>query len=275
MSLLESISKPQKRALVATIVGEAGTGKSSLAASFPKPIFIRAEDGVNRISRLLETPDAFPPVTTEKQLSDQIRALLTESHDFQTLVVDSVTSLNEMFTAEIIEKSGKENIAQAYGGHGAGYSALTNMHSRVRKHTQYLVDRKGMNVIYIAHADLERMELPDSEDYSRYSILLYHKAKTHYLNNVDLVGYVRLQSALRGEEDSRKRVISNGDREFICYASASSVAKNGLGIDAALDFPEGSNPLAPYLFPVEAEDEKPRRSRRRAPETEIEEDAEW
>lgn len=49
MSVLASISKPADRAPIITIVGDAGTGKTSLAATFPESIFIRAEDGLQSI----------------------------------------------------------------------------------------------------------------------------------------------------------------------------------------------------------------------------------
>ena len=273
MSLMESISKPEKRPIVATIVGEAGTGKSGLAASFPKPIFIRAEDGVNRISSKVETPDSFPLVTSERDVVAQLMALLNEDHDYQTLVIDSITELETIFSAEIIKNGGKEgkpasSIATAFGGYGAGYKTLAAMHGRVRKGAGMLNERKGMNILFVGHADLETVTLPDLDDFSRYSIRMHKDSKSHYLDNVDLVGFVRLQRALRGDDDDRKRVISNGDREFVCHATAASTSKNGLGISAALDFEEGTNPLAPYLWP------EPVRGRRPKAKVEVEPEVE-
>jgi len=58
---------------------------------------------------------------------------------------------------------------------------------------------------------------------------------------------VRLAAALRGDDGDRKKVISTGEREFVCHATAASVSKNGLGISEPLPFPEGTNPLADAL----------------------------
>lgn len=247
MSLISQIKKPEARPPIITIGGNAGTGKSSLAATFPKPVFLRAEDGVGRISREVETPDAFPAARNADDVFEQLLALLNEDHDYKTLVVDSVTALDVLFTDKIVKESGKNNIAQAYGGHGAGYNALVNMHGRVRKAAGLLNERKGMTVIFIAHADLEDVKLPDVEDYARYTIAMYRKAKTHYVDNVDFVGYVRLKAFLSGDDGERKRVRDTGDRELVCHATAASVSKNGYGITEPLDFEEGANPLAPYL----------------------------
>jgi len=87
----------------------------------------------------------------------------------------------------------------------------------------------------------------DMDDYQRYSLRMKPKGTPHYSEDVDLVGYVRLASALRGGEDERKQIISDGSREFVCHATAASVSKNGLGITEPVPFPEGANPLAGHF----------------------------
>lgn len=248
MSLLSTISKPEKRPLIATFCGDAGTGKTSLAASFPKPIFIRAEDGVGRIHASLDTPDAFPVARKADDIFDQLKALLLEEHEYQTLVFDSVTGADTIFTQDILERDGRaKTLATAFGGYGAGYDALAASHGRVRKAAAYLNERKGMNIIFIAHADLETMRLPDQDDYMRYSLRLSKKSLTHFVDDVDLVAYVRLVARLKGDEEERKKVVSNGEREIVCHATAASVSKNGLGITEPLEFEPGTNPFAEYL----------------------------
>ena len=248
MSVLSTVAKPKKRAPIITIGGDAGTGKSSLAASFPNPIYIRAEDGIGRIARGIETPDAFPAIDKADDLWPQLIALLNEDHDYKTLVIDSVTKLEEIFIRSILDSDGRaKGINQALGGYGNGPSAVAAMHGRVRKAAGLLNERKNMNIVFIGHADLESMRLPDVDDYMRYSLRLMPKSIAPYVDDVDFVGFVRLVSALRGDDGDRKKVISNGDREIVCHATAASVSKNGLGITEPVDFPIGANPILEYF----------------------------
>ena len=261
-------SKPEARPPILTICGDAGTGKSSLAATFPNPIFIRVEDGVSRIHEAVPMPDVFPIVKTEDDIQAQLKWLLTEKHDYKTVVIDSVSALEAVFTEAILAQDGRaKTLSTALGGYGAGYAALASRHRGIRKMCGILNDRRGMAVVFISHADLETMRLPDTDDYARYSLRLNAKSLPAYVDDVDLVGFVRLVSALKGDDGDRKKVISNGDRELICYATAASVSKNGYGITEPLDLEPGKNPLLAYMKAKRAAAKKAPKA---APEAEAE-----
>lgn len=251
MSVLSTIKKPETRAPIITICGDAGTGKTSLAATFPNPIVIRAEDGLMSIPAD-KRPDAFPLLKSADELWPQLLALLQEQHDYKTLVVDSVSACEQLFIKDVMDRDGRaKSINQALGGYGAGAAAVAAMHQRLRKGAGLLNERKGMAVVFISHADLEAVRPPDQDDYTRYSLRLMGKSLPPYVDDVDMVGFVRLVSALRGDEGDRKKIISNGDREVICHATAASVSKNRFGITEPLEFAAGENPFA-NLFDLPA-----------------------
>ena len=58
MGILDSVSKPGDRPVLVTICGDSGMGKTTLATTFPKPIVIRAEDGL-RLFRRTSVPIRF------------------------------------------------------------------------------------------------------------------------------------------------------------------------------------------------------------------------
>lgn len=243
MSLMLTARKPAERPVLVTICGDSGMGKTSLAATFPKPIFLRAEDGMQAIPEALR-PDAFPLIQSASQLWEQITAVIHEPHDYQTLVIDSVTALERLFLADVLAQDPKaKSINQALGGYGAGTAAVAAMHQRVRKGAGLANEKRGMHIVFVAHADVETMKLPDADDYMRYSLRLPAKSLPPYVDDVDVVGFVRLEMFTKGDEGERKRAISTGDRELIVYASAACVSKNRYGITNALPFKSGENPL--------------------------------
>lgn len=252
MSILSSISKPQDRPVIVTICGDSGMGKTTLAATFPKPVVIRAEDGLQAIPSE-SRPDAFPLIHKEEELWQQLAALVTEPHDYQTVIIDSVTALERLFINHVIESDSKKprSINQALGGYGAGLAAVAALHQRVRKACGILNERKGMHVVFVAHADTETIELPDQDAYTRYNLRLGKKSVAPYVDDSDVVGFLKLETFTTGDGE-RKKAISDGTRILITYATAANISKNRYGITEELHVAAGQNPLTQYIPSLEA-----------------------
>ena len=247
MSVLSSIRKPEDRPAIVTILGDSGLGKTSLACTFPNPIVIRAEDGLSAIPSE-QRPDAFPVIQKVDDVWDQLMALIKEDHEYKTVIVDSVTALERLFIQHIIDNDPKNprSINQALGGYGAGLAAVATMHQRVRKACGMLNERKNMNVVFVAHADTETVELPDQDPYTRYSLRLGKRSVAPYVDDSDVVGFLKLQTFTTGDGD-RKKAMSDGTRLLVCYATASNVSKNRFGIEDDIVFEPNKNPFAGIL----------------------------
>jgi hypothetical protein len=245
---LKKLERPRgQRPIIATFFGEGGMGKSTLAAMFPKPVFIRTEDGTASLAGNDEVM-LFPLVSSSQEVLDQIEALATQEHDFKTVVIDSITQLATLIEHEIVAADPKaKSINQAGGGYGAGYNTAAEKHRQVREWAGALAYERGMNVIFIGHADTETLDLPDFDPFARYTVRMHKKSLPHYTDNVDLVGLIRLKTYVRGDGD-KKRAISTGDREIICFPQASSVTKNRFNITQPLPFTfEGGNPFEAFV----------------------------
>jgi hypothetical protein len=245
---LKKLERPRgQRPIIATFFGEGGMGKSTLAAMFPKPVFIRTEDGTASLAGNDEVM-LFPLVSSSQEVLDQIEALATQEHEFKTLVLDSITQLATLIEHEIVAADPKaKSINQAGGGYGAGYNTAAEKHRQVREWAGALAYERGMNVIFIGHADTETLDLPDFDPFARYTVRMHKKSLPHYTDNVDLVGLIRLKTYVRGDGD-KKRAISTGDREIICFPQASSVTKNRFNITQPLPFTfEGGNPFIEFV----------------------------
>ena len=242
MSLMSTISKPKNRPVIATLLGDSGLGKTSTAATFPAPIVIRAEDGLQAIPEK-HRPDAFPTLSGVDDLWQQ----LTE-HQYKTVVIDSVTALERLFIQHIIDSDPKKprSINQALGGYGAGLAAVAAMHQRVRKACGVLNERKNMHVVFIGHADTETIELPDQDPYTRYNLRLGKKSVAPYVDDSDIVGFIKLTTFTTGDGE-RKKAISDGSRQLVCYATAANVSKNRFGITDDIAVELGKNPLINFV----------------------------
>jgi phage nucleotide-binding protein len=245
---LKTLSKPSgQRPIICTLFGEGGMGKTTLAAMFKSPVFIRTEDGTASLAGN-DNVSLFPLATSTQDVLDAIEALATQKHDHKTLVIDSITQLATMVEAEIVAADPKaKSINQAGGGYGAGYSAAAEKHRQIRDWAGSLAYEKGLNIVFIGHADTEMLDLPDMDPFARYTVRMHKKSLPHYTDNVDLVGLIRLKTFVRGGDGDKKRAISTGEREIICHPQASSVTKNRFNISEPLAFTFDRNPFADFV----------------------------
>ena len=197
---------------------------------------------------LNKRPDAFPVINKADDLWDQLTTLVKEDHNYKTLIIDSVTQLETLFGEHVIESDVKnpKSLAQANGGYGAGYLAVSALHGRVRKAAKILNEKKGMFIIFIAHSETGTVELPDQDPYSRYDLRMHKKSVPHYSDNVDMVAYLRLETFTTGDGE-RKKAISSGQRIAVCHTDAAQISKNRYGIKEPVNVEEGENPFIEFI----------------------------
>lgn len=269
MSYLAQAAKPTNKPPMITIVGSAGVGKTTLGAMFPNPIFIQAEDGAAVFEAWDEDKQptllpAIPKATTRSQeakntLMNQLRELAAAEHDFKTLVVDSVTSLNVMLEGEIALRDGVGNVADASGGFHKGYLEVAQWHADFISACDILRKLKGMSIVFLAHTGVEKIKNSPTEttEYAVYGIDMHKKSASLYVTNSDAVLYIIKEEFVTGGETNKKgqttklgRVMQTGDRKIITtgdgivgYVSA----KNRYNMPSEIDLENGENPLLSYI----------------------------
>lgn len=262
---LSSLTKPLTKPPEITIVGTPGVGKSSLAALFPKPIFVMAEDGTSVFDSWSEEdkPTVFPTlprsnskekISTKDTLLSQLRALATQDHDFKTLVIDSVTSLHSLFEHEVADAYGVDNVADAAGGFHKGYLVVKEYHQEIKTACDYLRDKKNMAIIFLAHTGVEKIKnRPDAEEYSTYGLDMHKASSPVFVNLVDAVMYLRQDEFIRGGATDRKgnvtklgKIVQTGDRIMVTSGDGRQgyvAAKSRYPMDSEIPVPMGENPL--------------------------------
>jgi len=248
MSLLAGAKKPAPEPMIATICGNPGSGKTSLAATFPNAFLIRTSgEAMPKDIPQEQMPDTLREVSKVGDLWAQLMALVEEEHGYETLIIDSVTGLESLFIQDVLEADPKaRGLNQALGGYGAGREAVAASHMRVRKAAETLRKRRGMNVVFIAHADITRIDPPDGEGYNSYTLRMGSKSMSPYVDAVDLVGFLKQAHVLLGD-DGNKKAISTGERVLTTYLTPASISKNRYGIEEDLEVTKGVNPLEQWL----------------------------
>jgi hypothetical protein len=270
MSFLEQAKKATPQAPVLTIVGFPGVGKSTLAACFPDPIFVQAENATSVFETWPEEkqPAFFPELPAPNKKRDskpsevllaQLRELATEEHAFKTVVIDAVTTLNMLFENEVIEfdAAGALNIGEAAGGFGKGYLQVAALHSKVRNACEHL-RRRGIAVVFLAHSGIAKVKnRPDVEAYSTWSLDMHEASRKIYVATSDAVLYLKSKEFVTGHEENRKgqttklgKVRTTGERVIISSSDGTVGyvdAKNRYRIPEEIEVEEGENPLLQYI----------------------------
>ncbi|MGN6704393.1 MAG: AAA family ATPase [Burkholderiaceae bacterium] len=266
---LSTLQKPLAKPPQLTIVGTPGAGKSTLAALFPAPVIVQAEESTGVFDSWPEDAQPFllpqlprarvsrdgKLLSTKAVLLDQLRALAEQEHDFQTVILDTVTTLHAMFEHEVCAQYDVDNIAEAAGGYGKGYLAVREMHADVKNAFDVLRSRKGMTVIFLAHAGIKKMKnRPDADEYSVYSLDMHDASIPSYTNLVDGVLYIRQEEFIKGAETDKKtgrqtklgRIAQTGNRILVTSGDGKVGyvnAKNRFSLDSEIPLPHGTNPL--------------------------------
>ncbi|TET34883.1 MAG: ATP-binding protein [Planctomycetota bacterium] len=162
MKLLGQIQKgrePRPRRVM--LYGTHGIGKSTFGSMSQKPIFLQTEDGLGEIDC-----EKFPIAETFDQVMATLSELYSEKHSYRTVVIDSLDWLERLIWADVCQKRMIESIEDI--GYAKGYTfALTQWREFLEGLTA-LRNERGMMVILIAHAKIERFENPETESYDRY-----------------------------------------------------------------------------------------------------------
>lgn len=135
----------QKR-LKALFYGGAGVGKTTAAISFPCPYLIDTERGAENtqyVKLLEQSGGAIFQTNDFDDLTREVMSLLTEKHEYRTLVIDPLTTLYNDLLDKAAIKVGTE-----FGRH---YGEA----NKSMKHLLNLLLRLDMNVIITSHAKNE------------------------------------------------------------------------------------------------------------------------
>ncbi|AWN43140.1 ATP-binding protein [Methylobacterium durans] len=243
--------KKRPRPPVILEYGPEKAGKTTLASEFPNPVFLQTEegDGVLDIA-------SMGKIESFEDLMSAIGMLYEREHEFQTVVVDSVTALQPIIWAETGErgddKGNKKKRIEDFG-YGKGYVYALAVWQEVLDGLNALRRDRGMTIILIAHSKIERFDDPETVGYSRYEIDLHDKARDFLKREADVVLLVKPDVTVKSEEAgfNKTRAIGQGGRSVWMHATSrpAYAAGNRYGLpEKTLYEPgKGFDALAPFF----------------------------
>lgn len=124
--------------------GPAGVGKTTAAIQFPNSYVIDCERGTENYEKLVnESGSAVFQTTDIQEVIAEVKSLLTEKHDYRTLVIDPITTIYN----DLLDKC-ESQVGSDFGRH---YGAA----NKTMKRLANLIMSLDMNVVITAHAKPE------------------------------------------------------------------------------------------------------------------------
>jgi hypothetical protein len=159
--------------------GAPGIGKTTTAAKFPNPVFIQTEDGCP--SGL--TISSFGLCDSFASVIEALTWLGKETHDYQTLVIDSLDALEPLVQAALCADRGYASVESP--GFGKGYVELDKYWLDFLRGCNWLRRQRNMIIVMIAHSEIIMINDPRTTAYSPYALRLHKRARGLVEDNAD------------------------------------------------------------------------------------------
>lgn len=206
-------------------IGPPGTGKTSLAAGGPAPVFVMADRGGARsLSKRLFPhriyPNSWAPVkgesptvrvigedgqeTEERRVYvvDVLQTLLIKQHDRRTVVFDTLNRLRDLLHAYICASNGKaESIDMVGRGYGEGTNKAAVEWNKMLSICWDLRDRRRMNVVLTCHQEAKKVPQAHGEDVEMWVPELDKRAIAIWNGGVDTILYLQPTSRVVSAEN--------------------------------------------------------------------------
>jgi hypothetical protein len=218
---------------IVLIYGAEGRGKTTLAAKFPKPVAMLLERGLPRGISL----DAIDGLASYNDVIEALRALYQDPQGYQTLIIDTLDSLEPMLLAQVCGANGWKNIeAPSYG---KGFVIADQEWQRFIRAISALRD-KGMTVVMVAHSTIERFDDPRAPSYTAYWPKLHKRARHLILDCCDVVGFLAEELRVATDDSGfreRTRATSSNQRFLFLEGCPAFVAKNRFAMPPRVAIP--------------------------------------
>ena len=198
---------PTDHKVKALIYWSSGSGKTVFWGTAPKPIFASAESG---LLSLWQKEVPFVEINSIKDLEELLEFLQKGDHDFETVVIDSITEVNDIIKQEIEKKTGKPMQLNDWWTLSKKIKDLLRAFRDLPMHT-----------LLISQETIER----DGDTITKILPSLNGKSSTEIASFMDVVWYLYI------DKTGERKIITSSDPRFITKDRS-----NKIGNVADIDF---------------------------------------
>lgn len=204
------------------VYGSEGIGKTTFAASAPKPIFIQTEDGLGLIEA-----DTFGICQSWQDVGQALGAILNDPQGHQTLVIDSADWLQTRIWQDLCARYGKKNIEEFR--FGSGYNIARDEYwDKLLLTLDAIRARHHMTIILVAHDSIMNITNPTGDDFCKFVPRLDKRASARITEWADATLYAHRKMKTDRETGKARAfgIEPGGDRVLACVGSPAVTAKN-------------------------------------------------
>jgi len=227
--MFEVITGKVAKAKKVVLYGPEGIGKSSLAAQFPKPVFIDTEGSTTELD-----VQRLPPPTSWQMINQQVQWVKQQGASrFGTLVIDTIDWAEMKCNESVCSQHNKKGIEDF--GYGKGYVYASEEFGRFLNLLSDVVEA-GIHVVLTAHSHVVKFEQPDEMGaYDRYQLKLGQKTGSRTAALVkewaDMVLFINYKTfSVAVDDKGRKNKGQGGVRTVYATHHPAWDAKNRQGL---------------------------------------------
>lgn len=253
---------------VIAIYGTPGVGKTSLASEAPSPVYLyvageEPPDGV-------EMPN--DEIKSFTALLDTFSDLLTENHDFKTVIIDSLDKVEPMVWEHTCQQNGWDTIDSNDKGSptsfGKGYLGA-DVFWREYFEAVSALSKADIAVVQILHTETKAFNDPLVDAYDRYRPKLQKRALDLVVENCKGLFFINRRTSVKqidkgfGKKEAKPEGMSGAERVIHTDERAGFLAKsrfNGMPAQVPYKAGHGWSELSKYFAgPANENDAAPAR----------------
>jgi len=214
----EKVSSPP----LICVYGSPGIGKTAFSVGTSGPDYKIGRD--NHILMNLDSRGADrlsckrlfgKPVNGLPDIKDAFQALAEQKHSFTWLVIDDLTTAEEIFVQEACKEFNVDNLKKVE--YGKGYELARSYWTLFFEMIRQLQEEKDIGVILIGHTKIDTLKDPMTDSYSRHDLQLSKQSKEIVKKAVDLIAFARKKVSTKTGD------AGFGKKEFVAVGESQRV----------------------------------------------------